>query len=226
MKEEMARLAIEFVKAKKQKLGRLARLYFTLHKNYVEEIMLKNQPEVLNDLVQKHAEGSSDLPSELDAIMLEEATELIKNNFDNKNGAITLYNILARAKASNLGHDDTNLLALTGIDQEIKLKDMRRTWQFTRTSSMIFKLIETFFYMIISNTQNLIYLSMMISMYVNAGLISIIYPLSIFGYALLEETRPRNSFWKFIRLYTTGLVLLKFIFNLGAFAYLLKSESY
>jgi len=79
--------------------------------------MLKNQPAVLNDLVQKHAAGSSDIPSELDIIMLEEATELIKDNYDNKQGGQELYNMLARARASNLGQNDTNLLALTGIDQ-------------------------------------------------------------------------------------------------------------
>ena len=33
---------------------------------------------------------------------------------------------------------------------------------------------------------------MMASMMENAGLISIVYPLSIFGYAMLEETRPRK----------------------------------
>ena len=91
---------------------------------------------------------------------------------------------------------------------------------------MILKLNETFFYMIISNTQNLIYLSMMYSMYENAGLISLIYPLSIFGYALLEETRPRNFFWKFIRIYTTIILFMKFIFNLDYFSPYLQSDDY
>jgi hypothetical protein len=56
---------------------------------------------------------------------------------------------------------------------------------------MIMKLIETLFYVIISNTQNLIYLCMMFSMFQNAGVISIVYPFLLFGYALVEETRPR-----------------------------------
>jgi len=32
-------------------------------------------------------------------------------------------------------------------------------------------------------------------MFKNAGLFGLIYPLSIFGYALLEETRPRKEYW-------------------------------
>jgi hypothetical protein len=36
-------------------------------------------------------------------------------------------------------------------------------------------------------------------MYKNAGIISIPYPIAVFGYALLEETRPRKEFWVYIR---------------------------
>ena len=67
---------------------------------------------------------------------------------------------------------------------------------------------------------------MMFGMYENAGLISIIYPMAIFGYALLEETRPKNMFWKVMRLYTSTILLIKFIFNLKYFAGFLTSPGY
>jgi hypothetical protein len=57
---------------------------------------------------------------------------------------------------------------------------------------MGFKIIETLYYIVISNTHNLIYIFMILSMFNNAGLISLVYPLSVFGYALLEENRPRK----------------------------------
>jgi hypothetical protein len=79
---------------------------------------------------------------------------------------------------------------------------------------MCHKLLETFFYMIISNTQNLIYLSMIFSMYANAGLLSIIYPISLFGYALIEE-RPRREYWIIMRQYTSFIVFIKFVANLS-----------
>ena len=91
---------------------------------------------------------------------------------------------------------------------------------------MFFKLIETFFYIIISNTQNLIFFSMMLSMYMNAGLISMIYPILLFGYALLEETRPRRRFWEFLRRYTTTLLFIKFVCNLSVFEKVLQSKTY
>jgi len=121
---------------------------------------------------------------------------------------------------------NTNLLSVTGFDKKIKLKKMSRTWEFTRTWSMIFKLFETFACIIISNTQCWIYLSMIMSMYMNAGLISIVYPVSLFGYALIEETRPRKEYWTFIRIYTTGLLFFKFCFNLSILEPLLASQTF
>jgi len=85
-----------------------------------------------------------------------------------------------------------SIIRKTNLDKKIKLKQMTRTWEFTRTSSMCMKNLETIFYILISNTQNLLYLSMLYSMFQNSGLISLIYPLIIFGYAILEEVRPKR----------------------------------
>lgn len=97
----------------------------------------------------------------------------------------------------------------------IKLKDMRKSWEFTRTGAILMRLVETFFYIMISQTQNIIYMSMIFSMYQNAGIISLPYPLSVFGYAMLEETRPRKEFWRYVRWYTTVILFFKFSMNLS-----------
>jgi hypothetical protein len=34
------------------------------------------------------------------------------------------------------------------------------------------------------------------------GFATIVYPISVFGYALMEETKPKKYFWYFILLYT------------------------
>jgi len=94
---------------------------------------------------------------------------------------------------------------------------MKKTWEFTRPMAMIIRFLETFFYIIISQTQNLIYAAMIMSMYQNAGIISIFYPLSVFGYALMEETRPRKEYWNTIRTYTSILLFFKFLVNLSFF---------
>ena len=49
----------------------------------------------------------------------------------------------------------------------------------------------------------------------NAGLISAINLFAVFGYALLEESRPRKDFWNFMYKYTFVLIFLKFTWNLG-----------
>lgn len=83
-----------------------------------------------------------------------------------------------------------SLLSLTRFDRKIKLNQMKMTWEFTRTFPLLLHFVETFFYILISQSQNIIYFAMIFSMFENAGFISIVYPIAVFGWALLEEKRP------------------------------------
>lgn len=47
-----------------------------------------------------------------------------------------------------------------------------------------------------------------------------------FGFGLVNETRPKKEFWRIIRLYTTFLLLAKFIFNLAIMEPFVKSKTY
>ena len=58
------------------------------------------------------------------------------------------------------------------------------------------------------------YIFMIVSQIHNAGLISIILPFAVFGYALMEEGRPGWFFWRFIKIYILIILFLKFIINL------------
>jgi len=49
----------------------------------------------------------------------------------------------------------------------------------------------------------------------DAGIVVIIYPFAVFGYALLEETRPGKGFWRFMLIYSLSVLLLKYIVNLN-----------
>ena len=55
---------------------------------------------------------------------------------------------------------------------------------------------------------------------------SIIYPISIFGYALIEESRPGKRYWNIIRVYTTIILLLKLIINLSILDSFLNSDTF
>lgn len=61
-------------------------------------------------------------------------------------------------------------------------------------------------------------------MFQSAGLVSLIYPISIFGYALLEETRPRQPYWNFIRNYTIMMLSIKFFINLKMLDFITNSN--
>jgi hypothetical protein len=51
-------------------------------------------------------------------------------------------------------------------------------------------------------------------MYTNAGLVSLFYPLAVFGYGLLEEKRPDKAFWKIVLKYSITLLFGKILINL------------
>jgi len=51
----------------------------------------------------------------------------------------------------------------------------------------------------------------MITTALSPGILTLIYPMSIFGYAILEETRPGKKYWLIIVLYTQILGICEFI---------------
>lgn len=57
---------------------------------------------------------------------------------------------------------------------------------------------------------------MIFSMYTNAGLITVFYPLAVFGYALLNEVRPNHKFWKVIMIFSICVLIIKFICSIQA----------
>jgi hypothetical protein len=63
-------------------------------------------------------------------------------------------------------------------------------------------------------------------MFVNCGLISLVYPFLVFGYALVEETRPRKEFWILVRRYTLCLMMIKFVLNLSVFDELVGTNEF
>jgi len=81
---------------------------------------------------------------------------------------------------------------------------------------MIFRYIEVFFYIFISQTDNWTYFAMIYSMYTNAGLITIFYPFAVFGYALLNEVRPDQTFWRKVMAYSLMLLIVKFVCSIDS----------
>lgn len=88
------------------------------------------------------------------------------------------------------------------------------SFEFTRSSAMIINYIETLFCILVSQSEAFIYIGMIFSMYMNAGLISLYYPIAAFGYGMLEEKRTGKVFWRWIRWYTTFILFFKAVATL------------
>ena len=56
--------------------------------------MLKNNREQLDELMKDLAAGGTDVPTELDIMLREEALDIVKEKFDNIEGAATLERIV------------------------------------------------------------------------------------------------------------------------------------
>ena len=87
----------------------------------------------------------------------------------------------------------------------------------------IFSILGSF---ISSNFDYFIYLIMIIDHMINSSILSLFYPLSIFCYALLENPRPKRTYWQVCLFYTILVLIVKFIFQLKLFVSIMESEQY
>ena len=75
--------------------------------------MFKNSEAKLNKYLDKHSKGEVAIPSELEQIMIEESSTIIKRMYDNKYGAEQLYMLIKLKKGK--------LLKATNMDKKVKL---------------------------------------------------------------------------------------------------------
>ena len=140
-------------------------------------------------------------------------------------------------KANNSNNDKVQN---TKEKDEIKelIKDMKYKQILELKKSLLFKKYITKSYLIKKIFQDLIiiisknfcwicYLFMIINHLINASIISMIYPLSIFCYALLENPRPSKNYWRFCYIYTFIILIIKCFSQkifFGAFSYFEEEE--
>lgn len=105
----------------------------------------------------------------------------------------------------------------------ITLNDLPETKEFVKMSRIWITLFGVIPKALISNVSTFAYLFMILSMCWNAGFISILYPLAVFGYALMEEARPSKYFWIAVTFYTVLIILIKTLFQLDIWFYINSS---
>jgi hypothetical protein len=92
------------------------------------------------------------------------------------------------------------------------LQNMKYTKKFISCGNLTIRYLSLFMEILITYSEYLCYFFMIVSMMVSAGLLTLFYPLIVFGYALLEETTPSKGCWYLILIYTMFLILTMFIY--------------
>ena len=78
----------------------------------------------------------------------------------------------------------------------------------------------------VSYSELFCYFMMLLSTLIKAGLLYMVYPISIFGYCMLEEQRPGRIFWYTILAYTGVLIIFNFIIQLEVWDAVLSDDAH
>jgi hypothetical protein len=115
-------------------------------------------------------------------------------------GKTNIYSKLERRMLSDIKELRKKRVVEDFADIDIKL--MTRTQEQTKFSRMLRQYIRLVSEIIVTYSDSVCYILMIVSMMKNAGLISIFYPIFVFGYALMEEINPGKKVWLILMIYT------------------------
>ncbi|KAH3764414.1 piezo-type mechanosensitive ion channel component 2 [Pelomyxa schiedti] len=102
---------------------------------------------------------------------------------------------------------DSDLAADT-LEELVKEHEQRR----------IVRLGAALFYQASRASKYICYFAMALNHFVYANLLSLVFLISAFAYAILHRApRPWKTFWNFVELYTTVIICLKFLFQIPGF---------
>jgi hypothetical protein len=169
----------------KKKLGFFAKLLLWFKKKLTEQIIFISSERFLKRVVEDMVSGKVNIYTKMERKMLNDIRDIKKERL--------------------IDDDDDEFL-------EIDIKDMRRTRDLIKCSNLFKSYLGLIIEIIVTYSDYICYMFMIISMMKNAGLISIIYPMIVFGYALMEEVNPKKQFWYAILIYTEVLIMIKFLF--------------
>ena len=113
-----------------------------------------------------------------------------------------------------------------GVELVEDLKDEKSnlTEKATTMKNLLHSLYLLLLHILLSNSALFCYLFMVICMIMNGSILSLVYPISIFIYALLEEKRPGRYYWLVILYYTSIVLVLKFMLQTYPFSRWVTAE--
>jgi hypothetical protein len=192
----------------KSALPLFARWYLAINKKYVNQALFIENINDANKIKGEASKGICRTNCDLKSIMKKEINLVIEqeiaNEFKKEEENIAKHIITKKKKEEDI----------------ITLNDLPETKEFVKITRIWITLFGVIPKAFISNVSTFAYLFMILSMCWNAGFISILYPLAVFGYALMEEARPSKYFWIFITFYTVLIILIKTLFQLDIWFYI------
>ena len=82
-----------------------------------------------------------------------------------------------------------------------------------KASVLIKDIIVSCLKFLVDNRQIFVYLLMFFIQLVNGYIITLIFPLLLFTYALVEYPRPRKGFWNTMIILTSCVIIIKYLFQ-------------
>lgn len=192
----------------KESLPLLAKWYLSINKKYVNQALFIENVNDAKKIKDEASKGICRTNCDLKSIMKKEINLVIEKEitkeYENEENDRKMHIITKKKKEEDI----------------ITLNDLPETKEFVKFSRIWITLVGVYPKALISNASTFAYLFMILSMCWNAGLISILYPLAVFGYALIEEARPSKYYWDFITFYTVLIILIKTVFQLDIWFYI------
>lgn len=189
------------LKRAKAQIGRCGRWYLGIHKRHVNPILFIGNVEEAQRVKEVMAQGKRKVECDLERTMMQDVDRFFQMRANN-----TIEKKVRRKIGVKLEED------------EIQLKDMPRTREFLRCGNLSLSLVGALLRALFSKSATIAYLFMVLCQVLNAGLVSVLLPFAVFGYALMEECRPGAWFWGVVKLYVIGIIVAKFAINLDFLA--------
>ena len=128
-------------------------------------------------------------------------------------GKTNVYSKLERRMLSDIKEQRKKRVINEATDIDVRL--MARTQEQTTFARILRQYVTLVSEVLVTYSDSVCYILMIVSMMKNAGLISILYPVFVFGYALMEEVNPGRKVWYAVMIYTQTLIITKFLFQLS-----------
>jgi hypothetical protein len=186
LEEKMLDEEILLKSLRKEKLNYPLQLMLWIRSNMTNEVLVKVDQEVLDGIKLWVESGSTSVRTKIEEALL---------------------------KDYKWKHDHEKIELSNEELKEVKAKEDYNINQLKKVYFLIYESIKLAAKIIVSNTENLWYLFMIIAHIENGTLLSMVYPISIFAYALLEESRPKYTYWLFMIIYTSWVLFWKYIFQ-------------